>query len=437
MLLSAVGLAAMGGSLLAVPRRYVNRLVLELERFITPVTRVEAGERSEIFVARNGTPQQNVAKVLEMMGGIGRFVGIDDIVVLKPNGQWWNQGRTNLAAMKGFIDLVLAIPGFRGEIIVAENQHFMDEALPEKEKDNVRGWVEMGEINNDIDGVQHNLNTLVELFQSRGHANVTKCHWRDGGAKRPRWGNGQNGGVVATAAGGDGYIWSDIDYLFTGYLGLRRWPVKMSYPVFTSAYSGITIDFKDGAFQRDGEGGARFLPEKKVRFINFPAICSHGNGWDTGTTSAVKNYMGITDMSCGYWGYQPEGYYNIHDCGGEDLYPHAKGGPLGHFMKTIRKADLNIVTGEWVGWGSRTEVSHAVQARTILAGSDPLALDYYSAKYLIYPHSRSQEYHDPDNRRSRVRQFLDLTWSALGEGTLDERNMLVHQHDFSADRLSS
>ena len=74
-----------------------------------------------IYEAKNGTPEQNMIKVIEMMGGINQFIGIDDIVVLKPNAQWWNQGMTNTDAMKGFIDLVLGIPGFKGEIIIAEN----------------------------------------------------------------------------------------------------------------------------------------------------------------------------------------------------------------------------------------------------------------------------------------------------------------------------
>ena len=42
---------------------------------------------SEIFVAKNGTPQENVARVIEMMGGIEKFIGINDIVILKPSSK--------------------------------------------------------------------------------------------------------------------------------------------------------------------------------------------------------------------------------------------------------------------------------------------------------------------------------------------------------------
>ena len=235
------------------------------------------------------------------MGGIERFIGKNDIVVLKPNGQWWNQGRTNLAAMKGFIDLVLGMPGFSGEVIVGENQHWMDDSLPEKEKHNIRGWTEFGEINNDINGVKHNLNTLVEFFQNKGYANVTKSHWRDGGPKSDKWPwcNAQNGGVVDGPVDGDGYVWSDIDYTLEGLWGFKKWKVKMTYPIFTSAFSGLTIDFKDGVFQRDGKGGGRYIQDKKIKFINFCVLNDHGE--DTGITSSIKNYMGVMDLSCGWW----------------------------------------------------------------------------------------------------------------------------------------
>lgn len=399
---------------------YINKV---LGSFFGKTDKSVNDTESHIYLARNGTPQANVAKVIEMMGGIEKFIGKNDIVILKPNCQWWNQGRTNLAAMKGFTDLVLNIPGFKGEVIIAENHHFMDESLPDAGKDNIRGWTHFSEINGDIDGVKHSINTLIDLYRNRGYRNVTKVHWRDGGPKYDDWGNGQNGGIVNSPADGDGYVWTDIDYSFTVLLGLKKWKVKTTYPVFTSPYSGIVIDFRNGAFKRNGNGDGTYLRDRPVKFINFPVLNTHGR--DTGITGAVKNYMGITDLSCGDWGKMPEGYYNVHACGGR-YFSYAKSGPLAHFMKTIRKADLNIVTAEWVGWGHRTEVAKATQTKTILASIDPIALDYYGAKHLVYPLSRNRKYHDPDNPNSSVRKFLELALKTLGEGTLDETNMVIH-----------
>ncbi|KAB2889101.1 MAG: DUF362 domain-containing protein [Desulfobulbaceae bacterium] len=421
------GFVSFCGALLAVPREYIKKALVEVERFLEPPKNLPTRQVSDVFLAKNGSPQENVLKVVDMMGGITRFIGINDIVLLKPNAQWWNQGRTNLAAMKGFIDAVLSIPGFEGEIIVGENQHFMDNSLPENEKDNVRGWVKFGDINGDIDGVNHNLNTLVELYQKRGIKNVTKSHWRDGGPKAPVWCNAENGGTVSSPAEGDGYVWTDNDYIFEGLWGLKKWKVKMTYPIFTSTYSGITIDFKHGAFQRDGKGAGRYLPDRKLKFVNFSVLNDHGD--DTGITGAVKNYMGITDLSCGWWGLKPEGYVMVHECG-SGYYPYAKGGPLGHFLKHIRKADLNIVTAEWVGWGDRTDVSKATRMKTILAGVDPVALDYYGAKHLVYPLSKNSAHHDPDNSNSAISKFLQIVQRTWGQGSIGDSSINVYEHDF-------
>jgi len=386
-------------------------------------------KRSEVFWVKNGNPSQNVHKVLEMMGGIQRFIGKEDIVIIKPNAQWWNQGRTNIWAMKGFIDLVLAIPGFTGEVIIAENHHFMDTSLPKGGEDNIRGWEKLSEINGDIEGVNHSINTLVELYRSNGFRNVSRSFWRDGGPKHNVWGNGQNGGIVTSPLEGDGYVWSNIDYTFKRLLGLKKWLVKMTYPIFTSEFSGITIDLKHGAYQRDGKGGGRYLPEKPVKLINFAVLNDHGE--DTGITSSIKNYMGITDLSCGYWGKKPEGYFNVHECG-EKYFPHAKAGPLGHFMRTIRRADLNIVTAEWVGWGHRTDVRKASRMKSIIASTDPIALDYIGAKLLVLPLSNNKALHDPDNPRSPINKFLKLAQETAGAGNMADDAITIRKYNYKS-----
>ena len=105
------------------------------------------------------------------MGGIESIISKDDIVILKPNAQWWNQGMTNTDAMKAFIEEILRIPGFQGEIIVAENHHFLHWLYGA----NIRGWT-----TNARNG-SFNLNELVNFFRNKGYKNVTKYHWIDAG----------------------------------------------------------------------------------------------------------------------------------------------------------------------------------------------------------------------------------------------------------------
>ena len=410
-------------------RKYTLGLIAYLDTRLLYMKRQIKTVPSELYIAKNGTPQQNITRAIEMAGGIEKLIGKNDIVVLKPNAQWWNQGRTNLAAMKGFIDLVLTIPDFNGEVIVAENNHFMDDSLPEEEKDNVRGWIHLSEINGEIDDVKHNLNTLIELFHKKGYPNVTKYHWRDGGPKGDIWGNGQNGGIVKSPAEGDGYVWTDDEYIFSGFFGLKKWKVKMTYPVFTSKYSDITIDLKNGAFKRDGNGGGHYFEDVNVKLINFSALNNHGG--DTGITASIKNYMGIMDLSCGWWGLKPEGYFNVHGVG-EEYYPHAMAGAIAYFIKNIRKADFNIVTAEWVGWGHRTNIDKATRTRTILASNDPIAMDYYSSKNIVLPLSKSRNLHDPDHPNSAISKFLNLAQLTLGEGVLSESMINVHTYEFDS-----
>ncbi len=84
-----------------------------------------SGEGSAVVLrAVNGSPADNLRKVFEMMGGVGAVIGDRDVVVIKPNVQWWNQGAPNLLAAKTLVDLIMERPGgFSGEVVIAENCH--------------------------------------------------------------------------------------------------------------------------------------------------------------------------------------------------------------------------------------------------------------------------------------------------------------------------
>lgn len=372
-----------------------------------------------IYEVKNGTPEQNVAKVIEMMGGVDHFIGKDDIVVLKPNAQWWNQGMTNTNAMKGFINLVLSIPGFKGEIIIAENHHCLNLC----NTCNIRGW------STRFRNGGFNFNELVEYFQNKGYKNVTKCHWvdaspySDGTTLKTRLMRSINeavktilnyrGKIVRGPEDGDGYVWTDIEYSYDGK------KTKMTYPIFTSKSSSTTIDFKNGAW-KNGE-----YTSQPVKFINFAVLNHHSNF--AGVTSSVKNYLGIVDLSCGYIGTKPERYYNFHHMGIPGM-----GGAIGTFMKTIRKADLNIVTAEWIGFGSRIDTKLAAKTKTIIASTDPVSLDYYGAKYILYPLGGPVAHlNNPDNKEGPFRKYLELC-CAQGIGALDERKMKIHKSNFKS-----
>jgi len=100
-------------------------------------------------------------------------------------------------------------------------------------------------------------------------------------------------------------------------------------------------------------------------------------------------------------------------------------------MKTIRIADLNIITAEWVGWGSRTDINRRSHAKTILASTDPVALDYYASKYVLLPATKENDktgkyikMNDPDIENGRFHNFLSEC-NKQDVGTLDEEKMKI------------
>ena len=390
---------------------------------------------SHIYESKNGTPEQNMVKVLEMMGGIETIIGKDDIVIIKPNGQQIRHNMTNTNTIKACIDKVLNVRGFRGEIIIAENHH--------SHPVNTAGWTTM------FRNGDYNLNELVAHYQDRGIANVTKYHWRDGGTVPNSGPMEADGGRIVFGPGeGDGYVWMDEEYSYNGK------KAKMSYPIFTSAYSGVTVDFKDGAW-KDGK-----YTGQPVTFINMSALRNHSNA---GVTATIKNYLGVVDLTCGYSGSEPRGYYNFHyiavewpaigilrngmksfitsrfarkqelvrkiaDYAGPQ--DGALGGAVGHFMNTVRKADLNIIAAEYAGHeGRRKTPAHT---KTVLASTDPVALDYYAGKYVLFPlGGKRAALNNPDNPRGTFHKYLNCC-HAQGVGTLDETKMMIHQFNFNS-----
>jgi hypothetical protein len=103
------------------------------------------------------------------------------------------------------------------------------------------------------------------------------------------------------------------------------------------------------------------------------------------------------------------------------------GAEIGVFLNTIRNADLNITTAEWIGLASRTEPPVA-RTKAVLASTDPVALDFHSTKYLLYPNSKIPV-HNPDDTQRPMNQYL-LKCSEKGGGVFDEKHVTVKSYDF-------
>ena len=254
------------------------------------------------------------------------------------------------------------------------------------------------------------------------------CHWidADAGAKRVYGPSDGTGYIYCDGTGGVPMISMD-----NGASGDAFREVIMTYPIFKTD-KGTVIDFKNGIWAN----GA--YTDQPLKFINFAALNHHSTY--CGATSAVKNYLGISDLSGGADpnnnGKLTDKYYNFHSFPFDKWAPGPKpgmiGAEIGVFMNTIRKADLNITTAEWIGLASRTETPVA-RTKAVLASTDPVALDYHSTKYLLYHNSRIPV-HNPDDPKRPLNQYL-VKCSEKNGGIFDEKHVDVKLYDFAKNRL--
>jgi len=390
--------------------------------------------RSCVYISRGKRPEDNIKSVIESFGGINKVVGSTDIVILKPNAQWWNHGTTNTNNIKGFIELVLNLPNFTGEIIIAENHHYKEL--------NSRGW------NTEQRNGDYNLNELVQYFNGKGFKNVSKYHWVDAGVNpEPQEGDGGGGNIVDSVSQGDGYIWLR-DAIYVSPEGRK---CMMTYPVFTSPYSKKKIDLMRGSFENG-------LYVNNVRLINFSCLNHHS--YSFGVTASIKNLMGVVDLTCGFHGAQPKGFFNMHFIGkqsalyrlGNDLRYYGQkigvgaslgrkvltqgywnsqytGAALGFWLKNVRMPDLNILAAEYVGWGGRGRQGpqQRFHANCVAISTDPVALDYMGAKKILLPATPENESYyralnDPD--KPPFRTFLEEC-HAQGIGNLSKDRIKV------------
>jgi len=376
--------------------------------------KITIGSQSIIYRSLNGTPSENLTKVIELMGGIDKIIGEDDVVVIKPNVQWWNHGATNLSALKTFIDLIMNRPsGFYGEVVIAENCHRGNEPWTEDES----GWIRKYERNSDLRRI-NNFNDLTAHLKKIYGDQYSTSHWID---------VGKGGNRVFGPADGIGYVYCDgtggvpmISY-DNGETGDDFREVIMTYPIFKTDM-GTIVDLKNGVWN---EG---VYTDQSLRFINFASLNHHSHY--CGATGAIKNYFGVVDISGGGDGKLADKYNNFHSFAFNKWdvgpVPGMLGAEVAVFMNTIRKADLNIIAAEWVGLASRTEppVDHT---KTVLASTDPVALDYHATKYLLYPNS-SIPIHNPDDDESPLHQYL-VKCAEHGGGVYNEKHVAVKSYD--------
>lgn len=269
----------------------------------------------------------------------------DDVVIVKVNCQWDERGGTNTDLLKALIQSLLDHPdGFTGEIIVSDNGQGEDRGSLG------RGGSFTYPNNNAIDTSQ-SIQDVVDSFDSTGR--VSTYLWTD--ITETRTYEFQDGDMD------DGYVVeTEI---------LPRTGLMVSYAKFTTKY-GTHVSFKHGIWNPEAEE----YDSEGLKVINLSMLKSHVV---YGVTASVKNYMGVpSDLLTG-------------ELGGRYLHTHStigRGG-MGALMVNTRFPVLNIIDSIWINPiplnGPYTRYATATQMNIITASTDPVALDYWSVKYIL------------------------------------------------------
>jgi len=121
--------------------------------------------------------------------------------------------------------------------------------------------------------------------------------------------------------------------------------------------------------------------ERNLKLLNVPVLKHHDTGGSE-ITGAVKHFYGLVSMS---------------DGGSDARHYSALGETCGRMIAAVRPPVLNVMDAIWVSHkalgGYPASATH--RANQLLASQDPVALDCWAAKSVLYPVD-SNPRHAPD-----------------------------------------
>ncbi len=298
------------------------------------------------------------------LSGPGGMIASDDVVLLKVNAQWKYRGCTNSDVVRGLVQMILDHPeGFIGEVVIMENGQG-------------RGSL--------------NCDTSSYYGDTTFHANAndeshTFLYLANTVFKDSR--------VSAYLLDPIRGIFIDpTDHDTDGY----RLYENVSYPCFTTA-GGRRVELWEGIWQ-----GNEY--RQNLKLINLPVLKHHDVGGSE-ITGALKHMYGVLSMT-----------------DGQSAFRHYSGlgETCGKMMVSVRTPVLNIVDAIWVSHLSLTGYPEEMtfRANQLLASQDPVALDYWAAKYILYPIDRNPRHHPAFSGIER--------WLTASQSLINSRGGLYH-----------
>jgi uncharacterized protein (DUF362 family) len=267
------------------------------------------------------------------------LISSGDVVLLKVNAQWKYRGCTNSDLIRGLVQRILEHPdGFTGEVVIVENGQGRGSLACDTSSS-----YNNADVHANAQDESHSFLWLVDhLFQD------------------PRVSAYILDSVRST------FITAD-DHLTDGYRTLEN----VSYPCFTTA-GGRRVELKEGIWN-----GSAY--ENNLKLINVPVLKHHDTGGSE-ITGALKHVYGLVSMADGQSGFR---HYS------------GLGETCGKMMVSVHTPVLNLMDAIWVSHGSLGgyPASTTFRANEIVASQDPVALDFWAAKYILYPHDNNDRHH--------------------------------------------
>jgi len=322
------------------------------------------------------------------------LIARDDVVIIKVNSQWDERGGTNTDLLKAVIQAIMEHPdGFIGEIVVADNGQAQYGSAP-------GGGGSLDYDRNNAENTSQSVQDVVDHFS--GSHKVSTYLWDTITTRRVS--------EYFEGDAEDGYVVNATVNDNTG--------IMVSYPKFRTKF-GTYVSFRLGIWSPQ----KRIYDSNRLKVINMPVLKSH-SGY--GVTAAVKHYMGVVSDKL------------TAQLGGRAHQTVGRGG-MGTEMVETRFPVLNILDAIWVnalpGNGPGTSYSEAARTNIVAASTDPVALDYWGAKYILLQVAQNKGYTgassiDPDNTASgSFGDWLRLSMQEIANAgyraTVDESRMNV------------
>jgi len=315
------------------------------------------------------------------LSGPSGLIAPEDVVLMKVNAQWKYRGCTNSDLVRGLIQKILDHPDiFTGEVVIFENGQGR------------------GSLNCDTSGGSWNPYPDTKVHANANNKKHSFLYLVDHIFNDPR----VSAYLLDPIRGA--FIGED-DHQTDGYRIFQN----ISYPCFTTA-SNNRVELHEGIWN-----GRDHSPNLKL--INVPVLKHHDNGGSE-ITASLKNFYGVLSMSDGQIRYR-------HYAG--------LGDSCGRMVVSVRPPILNIMDAIWVSHSSLkgypTETTTRVNQ--ILASQDPVALDYWAAKYILYPIDNNIRHH-PDY--PGIDKWLEEAKHIINKrGGLKKHESLVHVSKVTKD----